>query len=219
MGLRVAFDLDGVLADLASALATHSTLLFGTPPSGTPNNDAPRLRLAARQQRQLWKHVESIENFWETLDEIEPGFVRRLAELAAARRWEVIFLTKRPGTSGALAQIQSQRWLENKGFSLPSVYVVRRSRGAIAAALGLDVFVDDRPENCLEVSFESKARAILVAPPDTPVPGVARLRITVVRSMDACVDALMAMDRPSGLRTRFFERLMRIGVVKGEPAA
>jgi hypothetical protein len=39
---------------------------------------------------------------------------------------------------------------------------VQRSRGKIADALGLDVFVDDRPENCLDIAVESKAKVILV---------------------------------------------------------
>src|SRR5882724_10070735 len=45
-----------------------------------------KLNLTSKQQRRLWKHVESIENFWETLQEIEPGTVKRLARLALDRR-------------------------------------------------------------------------------------------------------------------------------------
>ncbi len=37
--------------------------------------------------------------------------------------------------SGATPQVQTQRWLESKGFRLPSVFVVQGSRGRIAAAL------------------------------------------------------------------------------------
>ena len=118
--------------------------------------------MTARQQRRLWRHVESIENFWQTLAEIEPGVVSRLATIATDRRWEIIFLTKRPETAGATAQVQTQRWLESKGFALPSVFVVQGSRGRIAASLGLDIVVDDRPENCLDVVVDSKARALLV---------------------------------------------------------
>jgi hypothetical protein len=118
--------------------------------------------MTGRQQRRLWRHVESIENFWEGLDELEPGIIQRLAAIAIDRRWEIIFLTKRPDTKGATAQVQSQRWLEAKGFMLPSVFVVQGSRGRIASALGLDIVVDDRPENCLDVISDSKARAILV---------------------------------------------------------
>ena len=115
------------------------------------NGEPPllKLNLTSRQQRKLWRHVESIENFWETLKEIEPGSVAQLASVALANRWEIIFLTKRPQSAGSTAQLQSQRWLESNGFTFPSVYVVQGSRGRIAAALGLDVVVDDRPENGL----------------------------------------------------------------------
>src|SRR5579862_9258831 len=54
----------------------------------SPDNVPPLLKLnmTTRQQRKLWRHVESIENFWEMLDELEPGMIARLAALAAARR-------------------------------------------------------------------------------------------------------------------------------------
>jgi hypothetical protein len=93
--------------------------------------------MTPRQERRLWELVRAIENFWESLPEIEPGMVARLNALASGRGWEVIFLTKRPATKGVTAQLQTQRWLEAHGFALPSVYVVQGSRGAIAAALGL----------------------------------------------------------------------------------
>src|SRR5580692_4061695 len=130
------------------------------PADGVPGV-AP-LQMTARQGRRLWRHIDSIDGFWESLKEIEPGAVARLAALTAKRRWEVIFLTKRPPTAGATAQVQSQRWLEARGFSLPSVFVVHGSRGRVADSLGLDVVVDDRPENCLDVVLDSRARAILV---------------------------------------------------------
>src|ERR1700687_1105221 len=98
MPLRIAFDLDGVLADMESELVRQSEILFGeqmtrrlqkraaeaghTPPTSAappaPTGSAPvpaevapdvappiaRLNMTSRQQRRLWRHVESIENFW-----------------------------------------------------------------------------------------------------------------------------------------------------------
>ena len=122
----------------------------------------PGFELTAREQSRLWRHVGTLDNFWLSLREIEPGAVKRLAAVAAAHRWEVIFLTKRPASAGVTAQVQSQRWLVSKGFERPSVYVVQGSRGLIAAALDLDVVVDDRHENCYDVVVDSGARAILV---------------------------------------------------------
>src|SRR4051812_23178754 len=120
------------------------------------------LHLTAKQQMQLWDHVKKIDNFWVSLPELEPGIIARIAKTSVERRWEVIFLTTRPATAGELVQMQSQRWLEAHGFQYPSVYVVQRSRGKIADALHLDAFVDDRPENCLDIAVESKAKVLLI---------------------------------------------------------
>ena len=238
MALRIAFDLDGVLADMEAELLRQARILFGDqalrpplepPPTrapepqsladttkedvGTPDEREPSVpgakaapdhassigfRLTPRQQSRLWRHVESIDGFWESLSEIEPGIVAKLGALSTDRRWEIIFLTKRPRSAGATAQLQTQRWLESRGFRLPSVYVVQGSRGRIAAALGLDFVVDDRPENCLDVVIDSKARAILVWRGDENLLPVAakRLGIGVVKSVADCLDILTLADSP-----------------------
>ena len=249
MPLRIAFDLDGVLADMESELVRQSEILFGEPmtrrlqeraaeagdtppavdaapsPGGpdAPPDVAPpvaQLNMTARQQRRLWRHVESIENFWEGLEELEPGVIRRLASLAIDRRWEIIFLTKRPETAGATAQVQTQRWLESKGFTLPSVFVVQGSRGRIAAALGLDIVVDDRPENCLDVVVDSKARAILVWRADeSQLPAAAqRLGIGVVKSVADCLEILVQIDSATRDEPGVMSRVMRLLGLK-EPVA
>jgi hypothetical protein len=208
--LRIAFDLDGVLADMDSALYAQAQSLFGDKVNRQgaivePSDPGPAsrngkagvapitgLNLTLRQQRRLWRHVETIDNFWQTLREIEPGAVKRLAAIASAHRWEVIFLTKRPRSAGATAQVQSQRWLVSKGFERPSVYVVQRSRGRVAAALGLEVVVDDRPENCYDVVVDSGARAILVwrQRGHQLLAAAERLGVEVVRSVGECLDLL-----------------------------
>ena len=221
MPLRIAFDMDGVLADMESALVEHAEGMFGTVESSAaaPAEAADvvepviaRLRIPPRQERRLWDRVEAIENFWESLNEIEPGIVARLYALSVERRWEVIFLTKRPATRGATAQIQTQRWLEARGFALPSVYVVQRSRGQIAAALALDFVIDDRPENCLDVAVDSKARPILVCRDDeTQLPAaIRRLGIGVVGSVSQCLDILAQVgdsDASPGMVTRVLRLL------------
>jgi hypothetical protein len=246
--LRIGFDLDGVLADMESELVRQAEIIFGEtmtrrlqarkeadpaaetaagrPAEGTeaPAENVPpllKLNMTARQQRRLWRHVESIENFWETLAEIEPGVIQRLATIATERRWEIIFLTKRPESVGATAQVQSQRWLAAHGFELPSVYVVQKSRGRIAAALGLDIVVDDRPENCLDVVVDSKARAILVWRDDeSQLPGAAkRLGIGVVNTVGECLDILTQVD-PIATREQpgVMDRVKRLLGLK-EPAS
>ena len=221
MPLRVGFDLDGTVADMYFALRREAIQLFGdevlrTPPAASkpqaaqqeqtapakPDDDQAatlaiqELHLTARQQNQLWDHIKQIENFWSTLPELEPGIISRIANTARQRRWEVIFLTTRPSTKGDLVQLQSQQWLEAHGFQYPSVYVVHRSRGKIADALALDAFVDDRPENCLDIAVESKAKVLLVWHgdlKDVPV-GAKRLGVRAVASISEAVSILEQLD-------------------------
>jgi hypothetical protein len=248
--LRIALDLDGVLADMEGELARQAELLFGEtmmrrlqekaaeldpaaeasasrdkpdqPASSVPDAEADAnpeaapplsaLPMTTRQHRRLWRHIEGIENFWESLSEIEPGAVSRLAAVAIDRRWEVLFLTKRPETAGSTAQVQTQRWLESKGFALPSVYVVQGSRGRVAAALELDFVVDDRPENCLDIVADSKARAVLVwRESEKQLPITARrLGIGVVRSVDECLNILTKVDASESDKSRVVERIMQL---------
>ena len=175
------------------------------PESRVPN---PGKRvITGRQLRQVWERVAKIENFWTTLREIEPGSVAKLAEMRKTRRFEVIFLTQRPDTEGDITQLQTQRWLEAHGFELPSVFVLQGSRGKAAAAFGLDVVLDDRPENCLEVVTESKAKSLLIwrdRPEDVP-PGTTRLGIETVFSIGEAfqrIDALAVQPPPSTFVSR-----------------
>ena len=230
MALRIGCDLDGVLADIEGALSREATQLFGSPSaeSPSPSGDAPlpsdsppvdvadqaaaqrSLRLTARQTRQLWRRIREIENFWESLEETEAGIVARLSRLASERRWELMFLTRRPETAGAPAQLQSQRWLEAKGFRLPSVYVVTASRGRIAAALTLDVVIDDTPTNCVDVATDSGARTIAVFRHGSPPPEVMeRMGVQLVRSTHECLDLLAEFDAAQQRRTGPIERVLR----------
>ncbi|MBY0492881.1 MAG: hypothetical protein K2Y23_01580 [Cyanobacteria bacterium] len=184
----------------ADSAAEETLINKAADESAKPEDDqAPamqELHLTSRQQSQLWDHVKQMENFWTTLPELEPGIISRIAKTAHDRRWEIIFLTTRPATAGDLVQIQSQQWLAAHGFPYPSVFVVQRSRGRIADALHLDAFVDDRPENCLDIAVESKAKVILVwhgHPKDVPA-GAKRLGVRPVTTISEALALLEQLD-------------------------
>jgi hypothetical protein len=218
MSFRVAFDLDGVLADLTSAYRAVERRLFGAEPAtGSPElpEDAAEAadgasaepaaeeseagdrrrdaQLAeARRRDAVWRAMLATENFWTTLPPLEAGAVPRLAALAARYGWEVVFLTQRPASAGEPVQRQTQRWLAAQGFDLPSVLVLRGSRGPVAAALHLDYLVDDTPQHCVDARAESAAKPILVVrEPDAARERVAEsLGIVVVRSAAAALDLI-----------------------------
>src|SRR6478609_8550563 len=228
--MRLAFDLDGTVADMQSALAREARRLFpdidpdslptSASPEGeaSPETDPPEEtslsigHLSSRQQKELWKAVCAQENWWETLAEIEPGSLARLYSLVKDRKWELMFVTSRPETRGDTAQAQSYRWLAAQGYETPSIFVVHGSRGKIASALALDVLVDDRPENCLDVAIDSTARAILVwRGEEGKIPASARqLGIGSVTSVAECLDILESLDRSETDGSGIIDRLKRL---------
>lgn len=233
--MRVAFDLDGVLADLHTPFVRAVQELFpqidlgavgaadigASPPDdgderpieGVPplQGQARSVPLTRRQSDAVWRALASRHDFWEGLDEIEDGAIARLAELADARGWEVLFITSRPRSAGRTVQRQSQRWLAARGFPLPSVYVVHGSRGKVADALAIDVVVDDRPDNCLDVVLESRAAALLVwrGSPATVPASAKRLGIAVVPTVASVFEALVETDRRDGDGS-FLQRLRHL---------
>jgi hypothetical protein len=196
--LRIAFDMDGTLADLASAYAEIEERLFGAD-LAEHERPAPEAREAeqhteeeaesaattrdkqraserrvsfsrdSRHRDRVWRAIESTPNFWTTLKPLEAGAVKRLYELTCEHNWEVFFITQRPATAGATVQWQTHRWLVEQGFGMPSVIPLSGGRGKCAAALHLDYLIDDTPQNCVDALSDSSTRSILLVDPDDPL--------------------------------------------------
>ena len=240
--MRIAFDLDGVLADLHTPFVRAAVRLFpeldpaaldadegtSSPPadaSAPPDQDAPpalpSLALSRHQSEAVWRELAATENFWETLQEIEPGMIARLAALADERGWEILFITSRPRSKGRTVQRQSQRWLAERGFPLPSAYVVHGSRGRIADAMAIDVVIDDRADNCLDIVLESKAGALLVwrATAGSAPASTRRLGIAVVSTVAEVLAALIEAERASDQDGSLLERLRRMFGLKARTSS
>lgn len=242
--MRIGFDMDGVVADLHQTFARAALRLFpdldaaavasavvgASPPDGeaadpeqvpgeAPAKTRPAFALNRRQNSAIWDELSATTDLWESLGETEPGIVRRIAEVAEAHRWEVIFLTSRPSSEGLTVQRQSQRWLQQLGFECPSVFVVHGSRGKIADALALDVVVDDRPENCLDVVLESKARAVLIwrGTAESVPASARRLGIGVEFTVQSCLDVLLEAERAAATPADFMNRLRSLLGLQTKP--
>jgi len=234
MSLRIACDLDGTVADMDAALQREARRLFGSDvdlhavpgdrlesaedvedhmspgASGTASVTGRRM-LTPKEVRRLWEHVASIENFWMSLGEIEPGAVAQFSAAARSHRWETIFLTQRPPSAGETTQVQSQQWLQTHGCERPSVMVMRGSRGKVAEAFALDAVIDDRPENCLDVLSDSKAKPVLIWRTGVGKipPGIAGLPLEAVSSMAHAIEYLEAVTAQRQRGDTLFGRIRK----------
>jgi hypothetical protein len=156
----------------------------------------------------VWREIRQTPDFWRTLQPTEPGVVERIHTMMLRHRWEVFFITQRPATAGDTVQRQTQKWLVEQGFDLPSVLVLGGSRGAAAGALRLDYHVDDTPRNCVDVISDSKAKPILIVPDDDPVAiaSARKLRIGVAQSVGQALD-ILEQASASRLRPKLLDRL------------
>jgi hypothetical protein len=203
MPLRIGFDMDGVLADLAGAYNDIEVRLFGPSTRSRPsdpekeaeieeNPEAAKNRPLRRRQDATWQAIRATPDFWMALQPTGPDVVKRIHEMVLRHRWEVFFITQRPATEGQTVQRQTQKWLVAQGFDLPSVIVIHGSRGAAADAMKLDYHVDDSPTNCVDVKSESTARPILIVPDSDPatVASARQLGIGTARTIGECLDIL-----------------------------
>jgi hypothetical protein len=237
--LRIGFDMDGTLADLASAYAETEARLFG---NGAAEHEAPapeareteqheeeavpisattgdnrrvveRRRSAgsSRHRDLVWRAIEDTPNFWTMLKPLEPGAVKRLYDLTIEHNWEVFFITQRPATAGGTVQLQTHTWLVEQGFATPSVIPLSSARGKCAAALQLDYLIDDTPQNCLDVLADSATRAILLVHPDDSLADTSarRLGIGTSRSIHDVLDVLVQATAARN-NPSLFEKLRKL---------
>jgi phosphoglycolate phosphatase-like HAD superfamily hydrolase len=212
MALRIGFDMDGVLADFARAYREIEERVFGpvaaatrpgdpedqeaaetTDDGGAAAADPVAAGHALRRRRDtVWQTIEATPNFWTTLQPLDTGAVRRIHELSVREGWDVFFITQRPATDGETVQRQTQRWLVEQGFELPSVLVIHRSRGEAARALRLDYLVDDSARNCIDVKAMGDTKALLVTDPadESTAESARRLGIGTVSSIGEALDLI-----------------------------
>jgi 5' nucleotidase, deoxy (Pyrimidine), cytosolic type C protein (NT5C) len=216
--VRVGFDMDGVFADFAKAYREMDASLFGGSTSietSVPDqSDRPGVAAPSGRQHRthgsrndaVWAAIRATPDFWVGLEPIEEGAVRRLHALMLDRRWEIFFITQRPPTCGDTVQRQTQRWLREQGFEMPSVLPVSSGRVAAVTALSLHHYVDDDAKNCVDCKSDGGARPILIVDDDDAVAtsSARRLGITTAPGIGAALDILetvsVTSSRPRLLR-------------------
>jgi hypothetical protein len=229
--LRIAFDMDGTLADLRSAYFEVEDRLFGPadadheqpaaeereveqqeeedPPREAERRSWPRD--SAHHRARVWRTIEATPNFWTTLKPLEIGALERLYRLTGEHNWEVFFVTQRPATAGGTVQWQTHKWLVDQGFQMPNVIPLSGGRGKAAAALRFDYLVDDTPQNCVDVLSDSSARAILLVEREDALAASSarRLGIATAHSIHEVLDLLVQVTEARA-NPSLFEKIRKL---------
>lgn len=164
--MRIGLDCDGVLANFNQRyiqLIIESTGrdLFPPRPFDIPCWDYPEYYgYTHTEVKQVWKAIEADTRFWLELPPYPetPEILKRLAELKLEGH-DIYFVTSR---LGVLAKRQTEAWLRNETLAAtgyygthltPDTVLISSEKGLVAHALDLDLYIDDRFENAIDVHY------------------------------------------------------------------
>ena len=149
--MRIGLDIDGVLGRFNKNFNVILSKFNGMDvigeeiddPSFSDIWDWDRDRYPPEVVEAAWDYINHHPMFWMGLDPL-PGM--KIAKDIDTGVHDLYFITNRPGAG---VQLVTHHWLEEMGVMAPNV-IVNKRKGLIAAALELDVYVDDNLDNVLD---------------------------------------------------------------------
>lgn len=154
--MRIGLDVDGVLADfdlpfIERIIAVTGRDLFPPRPFDFTHWMQPSEYGYTREETsQVWESIKHDGVFWRSLSPY-PGiatFLLRLSAHCQDGHNDLYFITARPGPT---AKRQTEQWLapflRHADGPLTPTVLIAYDKGAVARALDLDVYVDDRFDN------------------------------------------------------------------------
>jgi hypothetical protein len=162
--MMVGLDIDGVLADFLSPFLRIVEERVGNGPIDPKSITDPSFInhpfLSTEIVSECMVDVAKNANFWRDLAPL-PSPEQWKALDALSRKDRLVFVTHRyePETCD-IAQITSD-WLKKHGLSNPLVYFTQSYKSELITKLNIELFVDDRHENCQDVA-ENTAAVVLM---------------------------------------------------------
>lgn len=154
--LKIGFDVDGVLALFDTGYRQKLKQVSGKDGTLGVSEEPPcwnwptECGYTQEDDNAAWKAIKADERFWVSLPPM-PQARQALTILSEAYNegHEVYFITHRMGVN---PHMQTSAWLVNNGYlGFPNV-LVTGNKGPIAKGLQLTHFIDDKPENCVDVA-------------------------------------------------------------------
>jgi uncharacterized protein len=160
--LKIGIDIDDVCVDFISAFRKEAEIVVGRELAGEHGDwSFSNWNITTEERNQIWKKILGTSDWFDLNCKFYPDVEEGLSELQAAGH-EVTFITARPATAGYSARDTAILQMGDvTGY--PQV-IVSYDKGPIVAALGLDIFIDDRLENLISIkdACEKVAQDILL---------------------------------------------------------
>jgi uncharacterized HAD superfamily protein len=158
--MMMALDIDGVLADFVTpfvrVLETRAGNGIIDLQSITDPNFSNHPFLSKEIVSECIRKVSNDPVFWEQLEPLPtPEHWRALNALS--RRERLVFITHRYEPETYDISHVTCEWLKKYGIAHPVVYFTQTHKSELIGKLGVDLFVDDRHENCLDVAENTDA--------------------------------------------------------------
>lgn len=157
---RIGLDLDGVLAQFSPKFLAMASAKYGLnlKQENQVAWDFQCQGITEQQEKALWADIKATRNWWISLEPFPETQVLTYAK----DKYRIYFITSRTTTEGLPLEDQAASWVRRNFFIANPTVIVIDNKGPLAFALGLDYFLDDRPENCLSVRAHSPFTKVFI---------------------------------------------------------
>ena len=147
--LKVGVDIDDVLVDFVGAFRIEAERILGRDFSSPPGDwHFKNWNVSKKEIHRVWDEIKDTTNWFFLNTWSYPDVPKNLPWLT--ENHEVYFITSRIETAGSTIKRQSEMQLDEIGVNYPTV-IVTTKKGAISSVLDLQVFIDDKIDNLLQV--------------------------------------------------------------------
>jgi uncharacterized HAD superfamily protein len=160
----VGLDIDGVVADFLTPFLRFVEKKVGNGPIAVESiTDLSFKEHPYLTEKAVWGCMEEVS--------YDPAFWRNLRPLISQKEWQeleemssrgkLVFLTHRYERETYSIHQVTCEWLKRHGIREPAIHFTQESKSKLVENFGVDLFVDDRHENCQDVAENTQAKVFM----------------------------------------------------------